>query len=211
MNANDPASIEARIRATETETAQLAGHARASRWSRRVFAACVASLLLAEVTLWSRALWWFPQLPERFPVHFNASGTPDRWSERGAAWFLLPGLSLGIIAFFGLIAWGIKPLVHGAPGLVNVPQKDLFVRLSAAGREVVLAPTRAYLAWVISLVAWLFVWILEGSARVAVGQAATLSSWPVFVFLALILGTLLPFYLITSRAIQETAKREGLT
>ncbi|MEY2795735.1 MAG: hypothetical protein RIR10_1451, partial [Planctomycetota bacterium] len=49
MNANDPASIEARIRATETETAQLAGHARASRWSRRAFAACVASLLLAEV------------------------------------------------------------------------------------------------------------------------------------------------------------------
>jgi hypothetical protein len=54
------------------------------------------------------------------------------------------------------------------------------------------------------------VWILEGSARVAVGQAATLSSWPVFVFLALVLGTLLPFYLSTSRAIQEAAKREGL-
>jgi hypothetical protein len=211
MHADDPASIEARIRASESDAVRLAGHARASRWSRRVFAACVASLALAEAVLWSRALWWFPQLPERFPVHFNASGAPDRWSERGASWFLLPGLSLGIIAFFALIAWSIKPLVHGAPGLVNVPRRDLFVRLSAAGREVVLAPTRAYLAWVISLVAWLFVWILEGSARVAVGQAATLSSWPVFVFLALVLGTLLPFYLITSRAIQDTAKREGLS
>ena len=216
MNSRDPASIEARIRAFESDKANDesraidATHAHASRWLRRVFAVCATSLVLAEVTLWSRALWWFPQLPKRFPVHFNAAGTPDRWSESGASWFLLPSLSLGIVGFFALIAWSIKPLVRSAPSIVNVPRKDLFVRLSPEGRDVVLAPTRAFLAWVISLVAWLFVWILEGSARVAVGQDATLSSWPVFVFLAIVLGTLVPFYLTTSRAIQTAAEREGI-
>lgn len=123
---------------------------------------------------------------------------------------MLPALSLGILAFFTLIAWSIRPLSQSAPGLVNVPRKDLFVRLSPAGRAVVFAPTRAFLAWVISLVAWLFVWILEGSARVAVGQEATLSSWPVFVFLGLIVTTLVPFYVATSRAIVTAAAREGL-
>ena len=139
---------------------------------------------------------------------FDAAGAPDRWSARGPSWFLLPALSLGILAIFALIAWSIGPLARGAPGLVNVPRKDLFMRLPPAARERALVPTRAYLVWVVSLVAWLFVWILEGSARVAVGQAATLSSWPVFVFLALVLTTLVPLYAATSRVMKDAASRE---
>lgn len=208
--ASDLASLEARIRASTDVACSALDHAHAARWSRRVLAVCVALIVLAEVTLWVRAILWFPKLPERFPVHFNAAGTPDRWSERGATWFMLPALSLGILAFFTLIAWSLRPLTQSAPGLVNVPRKDLFVRLSPAGRAVVLAPTHAFLAWIMSLVVWLFVWILEGSARVAVGQDATLSSWPVFVFLGLVVTTLVPFYVATSRAIVSAAAREGL-
>lgn len=180
------------------------------RWSRRVQWLALASLAIAEVVLWTRAIRWLPELPARFPIHFNASGTPDGWSESRATWFLLPALSLAIVALFGLIAWSIGPLARGAPGLVNVPRKDLFLRLSPAGRRAVLAPTRAYLVWIVSLVTWLFVWIVEGTARVAVGQAATLSSWPVFVFLAVTLATLVPFYTATARAIADEARREGL-
>lgn len=183
---------------------------RNGRVAQRLFVASLASIALAEIVLWTRAIQWFPQLPARFPVHFDISGAPDRWSERGAAWFLLPALSIAILAFFGLIAWSIGPMCRGAPGLVNVPRKDLFVRLSPSGRESVLAPTRAFLAWVVSLVAWLFAYILEGTALVAVGRETTLPAWPVFAFLALVLITLIPFYRATSRAVLAEAVREGI-
>jgi len=182
----------------------------ASPVAQRLFVASLASIAVAEIVLWTRAIQWFPSLPERFPVHFDISGAPDRWSERGAAWFLLPALSIAILAFFGLIAWSIGPMCRGAPGLVNVPRKDLFVRLSPAGRETVLAPTRAFLAWVVSLVAWLFAYILEGTALVAVGRETKLPAWPVFVFLALVFLTLIPFYRATSRAVLVAAEREGV-
>jgi uncharacterized integral membrane protein len=177
------------------------------RWSRRARWIALASLAIAEVVLWTRAISWYPSLPERFPIHFDAAGAPDRWSARGPSWFLLPALSLGILAIFALIAWSIGPLARGAPGLVNVPRKDLFMRLPPAARERVLVPTRAYLVWVVSLVTWLFVWIVEGTARVAVGQAATLSSWPVLAFLALVLTTLVPLYAATSRVMKDAASR----
>ncbi|MFM7260962.1 MAG: DUF1648 domain-containing protein [bacterium] len=187
-----------------------AQHASHVRRAQRVFGASIASIALAETVLWTRAIQWFPQLPERFPIHFDISGAPDRWSDRGAGWFLLPALSIAILAFFALIAWSLGPMCRGAPGLVNVPRKDLFLRLSPAGRESVLAPTRAFLAWVVSLVAWLFAFILEGTALVAVGRATTLPVWPVFVFLVLVFVTLIPFYRATSRAVLAAAECEGI-
>jgi hypothetical protein len=56
----------------------------------------------------------------------------------------------------------------------------------------------------------LFLYILEGSGRVAVGLDATLPSWPVFVFLGLVFATL-PMYLIcTIKVVDRCAADEGV-
>ena len=165
---------------------------------------------LGHFALWARAILWFPALPERFPIHFNAAGTPDGWSTNPAAWFLLPGIALALTLFLGGIARWSASLARNAPALFNVPRKELFLKLSPEGRARVAAPTQAFLAWMLVLLHALFLYILEGSARVAVGSAQVLPSWPVFVFLGCVFATL-PVYLIaTIKVVDRCAAEEGL-
>ena len=72
-------------------------------------------------------------------------------------------------------------------------------------------PTRAFLSWVMLLITGLFLFIVEGSARVAVGQAQTLPSWPVFVFLGIVFATLPVFMIATIRAVDRQAVAEGVS
>lgn len=171
---------------------------------------CMGLIVVAQMVLWWRAVHWYPQLPARFPTHFNASGTPDGWANKGPMWFLLPGMSLAMVALFGGIALWIGALVRKAPALVNVPRKELFLRLSEQGRMVVVAPTRMLLAWMIVLMTALFSYILEGTGRVAVNLDDTLPIWPVFVFLGLVFSTLPFFMLALMKAVDRAARDEGV-
>ncbi len=168
-------------------------------------------LTLSQALLWWRAVAWWPEIPQRFPIHFNLAGTPDGWANKSIlGWFGLPALSLAMAAFLLGIGWCIGWMTRTSPMLINVPRKQLFLALSPQGRLVIVAPVRVFLTWVTALVTLLFLWIVEGSARVAVGLDATLSSWPVFVMIGLILGTLPFFLLVTTLALDAQAAREGL-
>jgi hypothetical protein len=173
--------------------------------------ALLALVAVAQAALWWRVFAWASQLPERYPIHFDFAGKPDGWTTKRAVWFLLPAISLALLALFGgIIAW-TGSLARSAPGIVNVPKKDLFVKLSPDGRAAVLAPTRVFLAWMLVLITALFIFIVEGSARVAVGQATTLPSWPVFVFLGCVFATLPAMMIATTRAIDRRAAEEGVS
>jgi uncharacterized membrane protein len=59
-----------------------------------------AILLLVGATF-ALLIYYYPQLPERMPVHWNPSGEPDGWERKSlASVFFLPALGLYLHAFF---------------------------------------------------------------------------------------------------------------
>ena len=177
---------------------------------RRALFACIGLLVIGQALIWWRALAWYPHLPDKIPMHFNGSGRPDRWDDRGPAWFLLPGMSTALLVLFTLISHFIGYMVVRMPMLVNMPNKELFVRLSPVGRLRVVAPTRVFLLWTMAMMTFLFAYIVDGSARVAIKEADTLPWWPMLLFMGGIFGGMVPFLLLTSRLIGQVAREEGV-
>ncbi len=205
MSAHRDTTFEERLRLPDEEGL------RAGRRGGGAVLLAILVVVLLQAVIWWRAASWYPQLPEQIPMHFDGSGTPDRWSPKSVgAWFMLPGLSLGMLVFLGAIVWGMGALVRHTPGLCNMPKKDLFLKLSPEGRMAVVAPTRAFLLASLALFQGMFAWGVEGSARVAMGTSATLAVWPVFVVVGGMFVLLVPYFIATGRAIEREARREGV-
>ncbi len=171
----------------------------------------VAALAAAHGAIWWRALSWWPQLPERIPIHFNAAGEPDRWVDRSmGAWFLAPVIMVALCVLLGGIARWIARLAVDTPALLNIPRKDLFLRLSPAARCEVVLPTRTMLVWVLVGVNLLGLWIVEGMGRVAVVGQATISILPVVAFVAFAGALCFVSMRATTRSVERLAKAEGL-
>ena len=178
--------------------------------ARSVHRAITAVAVLANLAMWWRAFAWLPSLPERYPIHFNAAGKPDGWSTNRAAWFLLPAIATVLLAGLFALSRFIGALARSSPSLMNIPRKDAFLRLSPDGRAAVTAPTQVFLGVVLGLIQLLFLYILEGTGRVAVEEAPMLPSWPVFVFLGIVFTTLPAFLIATIKAVDARAAEEGV-
>lgn len=177
---------------------------------RRALFACIGLVVAGQALIWWRALAWYPHLPDRIPMHFNGSGTPDRWADRGWEWFLLPGMSVLLVTLFAAIALFLDWMAMRTPALINVPNKELFVRLSPIGRLRVVAPTRVFLLWSGATVVFLFAYIVEGTARVAIKEMDTLPWWPIVVFMGFTFVGLVAFLLVTTRLVDQVAREEGV-
>jgi uncharacterized membrane protein len=71
----------------------------------------------------------YPSLPARVPVHYDATGTPDRWGSPASIWWLL-ALWLGVQVLLSLLARA--PHVHSYP--VDVTEENA-PRLYRASQE----------------------------------------------------------------------------
>lgn len=171
----------------------------------------VAALAAAQGAIWWRAIAWWPQLPEKIPIHFDLAGEPDRWVDRSmGAWFLTPILMVLLCALLGAIARWIDRMAVHTPALLNIPRKELFLRLSPAARCEVVLPTRSLLVWVLVGVNLLGLGILEGMGRVAVHRQGTISILPVVAFVAFAGVLCFVSLRATTRAVERLAKQEGL-
>lgn len=177
---------------------------------RPAHAAAICLIVAAQTAIWWRAMHWYPLLPERFPIHFNIRGDPDGWSTKGAMWFALPIVSLVLLALLAGVTLLIDRLARRSPTLVNMPNKELFLRLSEQGRSDAVRPARTLLLSIDAIVMLVFAFIIEGTGRVAVGQMATLPSWPILVLLGVIFTCVIGFMLATTRSIDRIARSEGL-
>jgi uncharacterized membrane protein len=82
-------------------------------------------LLLAFLAL---AIYLGMTLPDRYPVHFDLSGEPTRWEDRGPGmWILL--VAVAVMSFGKLHLFQRLLLTNPDTTLLNVPHKELFLRL----------------------------------------------------------------------------------
>ena len=146
-------------------------------------------MLVANAVVWAIALVMWDGLPERIPLHFDVHGVPDRWGAPTVAnWLGMPILSSIMSLMMGGASLATGALARHVPGIVNVPDKALWLALPAEARVRSLASVRALLAWVGVGLNCLFGGMLACTSAVAKGTMATMPWWPVVGFVAVTLG-----------------------
>jgi uncharacterized membrane protein len=170
----------------------------------RVVLLVTASLCVLLVL---RAIHWYPLLPDRFPIHFNAAGEADGWARKSpVTWGLLPCVALSVVSGMILLARSIRSIAKHSPNLINLPNKARFLMLADHQRIAVTRPLAIYLRGVSLLMAALFLYIVEGIGRVATGGSATHPSWPVLVFVVGVIGGLPLLVRATNKAMRSHAQ-----
>lgn len=131
-----------------------------------------AGVLFAIVTL---ALHW-AALPERVPTRFGPSGTPIAWGPKGS---LLPLAALAFVLYTVFTVLARYP--HKFNYLVRITEEN-------APRQYLL--TRSVIGWLKVEVVWLIAYIEWKMVQVALGQAQGLGPSWVWIWPALLFGTL---------------------
>lgn len=162
-------------------------------------------LATAQTVLWWRAIAWYPSIPDRFPIHFDASGSPDNWATKSAgAWFALPALatvlSLGLVIFAAL---AVPRLARLSPSMINVPNKARFLSLSPESRVQALSPVVCFLIYLATITTGLFIAILEAIARATPVQQGPTLLWPT-AFMILSIGGVLVMIWALGRRLEST-------
>jgi hypothetical protein len=150
----------------------------------------IASEVASVVAIAAVAAWVWSHhgdLPARIPMHFDGAGRPDRW-EPGTLgrWLMAPLVGLGaallMLGTGRLVAW----MAGRWPQLVNVPDKDLWLRLTPWGRRWALEPCCAGIAISAVPLAFLFGFIAVQSLEVGHGRRESMAIWPVLVVVGLV-------------------------
>lgn len=106
-------------------------------------------------------------MPERVPLHFGASGQPDRWGSP---------MELMFLPAIGIVMWVSLELLARVPHIYNYP---VAITTENAARQYTLA--RRLVRWLNATLVWLFALLLLETARVASGARSELGPAIVFV------------------------------
>lgn len=145
--------------------------------------------VIGLVAMWIYAMTYVPMLPDSIPVHYGATGQPDRWSSRGTI-LTLP--TVATVMFVLLLIVGRFP--HRFNYLVEVTEENA-ARLYRLSR-LMLACIRAEMVWLLAIIVWLGI-------EVGTGRAESLDVRLVFGALGVIMVTVLGF--IIAMSIQKNA------
>ncbi len=123
------------------------------------------AVLLLGLFVWSTAVW--PSLPAEIPAHFGPDGQPTRWEERSLwRWFTMPIVALLLTT----MNYGFAGAVRRWPRMVNLPDKERFLRLPEREREPVLALLRQMMYGISVPLLLVFGLIQYGTWRAALGE-----------------------------------------
>jgi len=113
----------------------------------------------------------YRQLPDRIPIHFGPSGSPDRWAAKGifpVFAFLIGGAALLVMMAF-VSRLGAK--------WYNFPGKERVLKLPPAHQAYVIAPLQEVIAWLGAVIAVAFSIGSRQAWAVAAGERSGLSAW----------------------------------
>lgn len=130
--------------------------------------------IVAVLTLITLPLYFYSQLPDTIPSHFNWSGTPDRYGAKNTI-FLFP--LIGIVAYF-ILAQVIK-----FPHIFNYPVE---ITPENAKRQYTIATKMIRYLNVTTTV--VFAYLTFGMIRTALGQQNGLGQFIMPLLLALVFG-----------------------
>lgn len=158
---------------------------------------------LLALALIGFSIWAWPELPERIPVHFDASGEATRWAVTSFwSWFTVPLLALAMVA----LNYGLASAMRRWPRLVNLPDKRRLLDLPPERRQRVLAPIKD-MVYALSIPLLLMFGLIQiGTYREAHGFSAT-----GFTIAALVLAVMITPFLLVGwlPRIQDALKREA--
>ena len=156
---------------------------------------------------WSYAFGQYGHLPDSIPTHFDFSGAPDAWSEKGfVSVFLLPLIgTLIYILDFVITLFIIKskdPLKH-----INLPMPKTDLQNTALAERIRTATVRFMYALNVSL-AVLFAYLTYASIEAGLGNAEGVNSILLFlligIFMLLTIGFMIKITGIQTEATTQT-------
>jgi uncharacterized membrane protein len=167
------------------------------------------SVLFAGYLMLALLLWL--DMPERYPVHMDISGNPNRWAEGPGMWILLvaiTAISFGKTHLF-------QRFLFNDPdsGLINVPHKARFRKLPTARKVPVVRRANRMLGLVNTGMLLIFIAVLFAIYHTAHNPG----SWATVVanrslqgLLVLVLVVPLAEAVALSRMVRRKLREEGL-
>lgn len=128
----------------------------------------------------------YPDLPQSIPTHFNFAGEADSWGDKATIWIL----GAGIIVLYSVLTFTSR-----IPHLYNYP-----FQITSENAERQYRIARTFITVLKAEVVWLFASIISGTIDVAFGKSGRLEPSMLFLFLGLILASIIVYFVFARRA-----------
>ncbi len=126
---------------------------------------------LAVVALLADVAWYYPQLPQQVPLHFNGAGQPDRW---GAKQELL-AVTLAVMAILAAVLTPSVYLMKVLPAsLINMPRRDYWLAPERAASTRRMMMDR--MGWIVCATVVLMCYLFHSSLHAAFQQPPKMDS-----------------------------------
>ncbi len=130
------------------------------------------------VALFLLPLFYYGQLPDRIPSHFNASGAPDAFASKASIW-ILPIIGLSVFLLLHFLSKAEKLKINGGPANRTKEQEE---QIQTIGRKMLNALK--------ILIPAAFLYINFSTINTALGKMNGLGSYFLIIFLISIFGVL---------------------
>jgi len=127
-------------------------------------------IALLNLGVWLLTAALYTGLPEQIPGHFGLHARPTRWDSRETIW-LLPLIA----TLMALGLYGLNRMILKYPGLINLPNKDEFMRLPPDAMRRVVQRLSLHLTGLMATSQLLLGFLVWGTAQVASGISSHLS------------------------------------
>jgi uncharacterized membrane protein len=144
-----------------------------------IYCEVVAAIAVAFVFIYLSATW--TTLPDKVPTHFSFAGTPDQW---GSKYSLLLLLGVTFVLYAGLSILSRFPHIYNYPFAITEENRK---RQYLLARQMITA-LKAELVCVFVFITWQTISVARGSVN-------DLTGWFIPVFLVVVFGTIVLYFI----------------